>query len=415
LISNILLVGGLCILLGAPAIAQEQQLVGRLKASSDEQVAPAPPTAADQSGKATAPAQPEQTTTPAQGRTQTQPQEKKEEKHAPRGAFVAAPIPISSPAIGSGVVLAAGYIFPFRKNDKVSPPSVVGAAGLFSNNGTRGFALLAQLYFKGDKYKLTSAYAQGNINYDLYGPGVLSGLKLPLKQTGEAFLGEFLRRVGWKFFLGPRFIRGDSFLTVRPNSVGNFPLPPNLGIHTTLTSLGAELTRDTSTNRFYPTDGTFFTFTSDFFSQTLGSKYSFQTYRTSFVKYWGLSENQVLAYNAFACATGGSPPFYGNCIYGANNELRGYTAGKYFDRFMLATQVEYRRTLPYRFGFVLFGGVGEAIPGGDQFLFKNNQFLPAGGGGLRFNLSRKYHVNLRADIAQGTDGHTFAMGIGEAF
>jgi len=27
------------------------------------------------------------------------------------------------------------------------------------------------------------------------------------------------------------------------------------------------------------------------------------------------------------CGTGGEPPFYGNCIYGMNNELRGYQAG----------------------------------------------------------------------------------------
>jgi len=37
------------------------------------------------------------------------------------------------------------------------------------------------------------------------------------------------------------------------------------------------------------------------------------------------------------------------------------------------------------------------------------------GVGLRFELNKKYHVNLRADIAQGRDGHTFSMGIGEVF
>ena len=46
---------------------------------------------------------------------------------------------------------------------------------------------------------------------------------------------------------------------------------------------------------------------------------------------------------------------------------------------------------------------------------QSGHFLPAGGGGLRFELSKKYHVNLRADIAQGRDGHTFGMGVGEAF
>jgi hypothetical protein len=65
-------------------------------------------------------------------------------------------------------------------------------------------------------------------------------------------------------------------------------------------------------------------FSSDFFAQALGSKYGFQSYRFTFSKYGSLSEHQVLAYNLFLCGTGGSPPFYGNCIYGANNELRGY-------------------------------------------------------------------------------------------
>jgi len=311
-------------------------------------------------------------------------------------------------------VLAAGYIFPFSKADKISPPSVIGAAGLFTNNDSRGFAVGGELYFKENKYEIVAGFAHGNINYDLYGSGSFTGLKLPLLQTGEGFLAEFLRRIGWKFFLGPRFLTGRSFLAINTSS-SPIPLPPDIGLHTTLTAIGVRLSRDTTINRFYPTNGMLFTFTSDFFSQTLSSKYSFQSYRTSFSKYWGLSKKQVLAYNGFFCATGGKPPFYGNCIYGTNNELRGYTAGKYFDRYMLATQLEYRLVLPLRFGVVAFGGAGEVIPGGDQLLFRNNNFLPSGGGGLRFELSKQYHVNLRADIARGKDGHTFSMGICEAF
>jgi outer membrane protein assembly factor BamA len=210
---------------------------------------------------------------------------------------------------------------------------------------------------------------------------------------------------------------GNSFITVRPNNVLNFPIPPDVGLHTTLRSVGARLTRDTRPNHFYPVSGTFFTFTSDFFSQDLGSKYSFQSYRSQFDKYWSLGKKQVFAYDADFCGTAGKPPFYGNCIYGTNNELRGYTAGRYFTRYTLATQLEYRLVLPKRFGLVVFGGLGGVIPGGSQLTqrVQNSHFLPSGGGGLRFELSKKYHVNLRADIAQGRDGHTFGMGVGEAF
>lgn len=351
----------------------------------------------------------------ASAQSDTQPKKKK--KLGGRGAFVVAPLPISSPAIGTGIVPILGYIFPFSTKDKVSPPSTIGAAGLFTNNGSSGFAVGGQLFLRENTYEITSGFAHGNVNYDIYGTGTETNLKLPLEQTGEAFFGEFLRRIGWKFFVGPRFLTGRSFVTVRPNSGSNVPIPPEVGLHTNLTSLGVRLTRDTRPNHFYPIGGTFFTFTSDFFSPALGSKYSFQAYRTAFDKYWSLSKNQVIAYDANFCLTGGKPPFYGNCIYGTNNELRGYVAGRYFTRYTLATQVEYRLVLPKRFGLVAFGGVGGVLPGGSQLLqiVQNGHFLPSGGGGLRFELSQKYHVNLRADIAQGVTGHTFGLGVGEAF
>jgi hypothetical protein len=402
------LFGGLWILLNTSAIAQEQQQVPCPGTSSGRQVEASPPKAADQSEQTNAPPHPE---------TQPQDQDKEKEKRSRRGALVVAPIPISSPAVGSGIVPVLGYIFPFSMKDKVSPPSVVGVAGFITDNGSRGFAVGGQLYLKENRYRISSGFARGNVNYDIYGHAAAAGLRLPLKQTGEAFFAEFLRRVGWKFFTGPRFVTGHSFLTVRPNGATNFPIPPEVGLHSTLTAIGAQLTRDTSLNRFYPTEGTFFTFTSDFFSDALGSKYSFQSYKTTFSKYLSLSGKQVLAYNAFFCATGGSPPFYGNCIYGTNNQLRGYTAGQYFTRYVLATQLEYRLELPKRFGLVAFGGVGGVIPGGSQLsqTLESSHFLPSGGGGLRFQLDKKNHVNLRADIAQGRNGHTFGLAIGEAF
>ena len=304
------------------------------------------------------------------------------------------------------------YIFPFSTRDKISPPSIIGMAGLVTDNDSRGFAVGGKLYLRQNTYQIMAGYANGNLNYDIYGIRIARGL--PLKQTGKAVVGEFLRRVGWKFFAGPRFFYGNSFITLNPSKGSMVPIPPDLGLSTTLTALGVRLTRETMLNRFYPKDGTFFSFTSDFFSQDLGSKYGFESYRTTFDKYWGFGERQVLAYNAYFCATGGQPPFYGNCIYGTNSQLRGYKAGQYFTQYMMASQLEYRLVLPKRFGAVAFGGIGEVVPGKVQ-IYGSQHFLPGGGGGLRFQLSRQHHVNLRADFARGKDGHTFSMGVGEAF
>lgn len=339
----------------------------------------------------------------------------KESSH--RGSIVVAPLPISSSAIGTGLVPILGYIFPFNKNDKESPPSTIGAAGLITNNGSRGFGVGAQLFLKQDSYEITVGYVHGNLNYNLYGVGFIAGqqgLKLPLQQSGQLFRGEVLRRVGWKIFIGPRFLYGSSILTVRPSNEQTPPPPSDLGVQTNLTALGFRVVRDTRPNRFYPTTGTKVDFTSEFFAKALGSKFSYQSYKFYFDKYWSLSRTQVLAYDLFVCNTGGDPPFYGNCIYGASNELRGYTAGQYLDRHMFATQLEYRLSLPKKFGLAGFGGVGEVFPGESQ-LFRSNQLLPGVGGGPRYQLSSKYHLNLRADFAKGRGSWTWSMGVGEAF
>src|ERR1700704_842651 len=117
-----------------------------------------------------------------------------------RGSFVIAPLPISSPALGTGIIPIVGYIFPLRRDDTVSPPSVVGVAGLATNNDSRGFAAYADLYMKEKTYRVTAGYVRGTLNYDLYGVGLIAanaGLKLPLSQSGQVLRAEALRRVGW--------------------------------------------------------------------------------------------------------------------------------------------------------------------------------------------------------------------------
>jgi hypothetical protein len=76
--------------------------------------------------------------------------------------------------------------------------------------------------------------------------------------------------------------------------------------------------------------------------------------------------------------------------------------------------LEYRLSLPWRLAAAGFAGIGEVVPGPSQIL-RSHQLLPAVGGGPRFVLSAKYHVNLRTDFAKGKDSWTWSMGVGEAF
>jgi hypothetical protein len=81
-------------------------------------------------------------------------------------------------------VPVAGYIFLFEEKSKHREPSVVGAAGLITDNGARGWAVGSA------RYEIEAVYARGNIGYNLYGSGFANGnagLKLPLEQAADLF------------------------------------------------------------------------------------------------------------------------------------------------------------------------------------------------------------------------------------
>ncbi|HYK36596.1 hypothetical protein [Alloacidobacterium sp.] len=185
-------------------------------------------------------------------------EEKKKEKgkkadHA--GSFVVAPLPIVSPALGAGIIPILGYITPIPAKDRAVEPSVMGAGGLITNNGSLGFGLGADLYLKQARYELESVYAHGNIDYNLYGEGFVNGnagLKLPLEQSGQILFFKLLRRIPWDIYAGGRFVTGGSFITLKPTLGKIPPIPPDIGLHTDLRALGMEVWRDSRPNRFYP-------------------------------------------------------------------------------------------------------------------------------------------------------------------
>ena len=339
-----------------------------------------------------------------------------DEKKNRKGEIVVAPFPISNPALGSGLVLVGGYLFPLSKKDEISPDSMVGGGSFYTSNGSWLWGAGTKLYLKQDRFRLTAFYGQGQLHYDLFGIGNSAGnegLSVPIHQGGKALLLETLIRIKGKLFVGPRYqwrglnaqVKGDK-------------LPPEFNIDpgelkSTSSSLGFHLQHDLRDSQFYPTTGTLTDIVGDFFQGNFGSDFSYQSYTFALNKYSSLSPRQVLAFRVFGCATAGHVPFYDLCLLGMHNDVRGYKAGQYRDRLMLTTQAEYRLELPKRFGLAAFFGVGEVAPEvGD---FNNDNLKPAGGAGIRFTLAKKNHVNLRVDYAVGMQGGGVYMGVSEAF
>jgi len=330
--------------------------------------------------------------------------------------IVVAPFPISNPALGSGIVVVGGYLFPISKGDTVSPTSMLGGGGLYTSNGSWLWGGGAKLYFKRDRFRVTAAYGRAQLQYDLYGIGNSAGnlgLSVPIDQGGKALLLESLIRAKGKLFLGPRYQWRSLDARLKGEN-----LPPAFKINpvelaSTTSAVGFHVQSDLRDNQFYPTSGTLADVVGDFFQGSFGSDFSYQSYTFALNKYSSISPRQVLAGRVFGCATDGRVPFYDLCLLGMHNDIRGYKAGRYRDRLMLTTQLEYRLTLPKRFGIAAFVGVGEVAP--TLGAFNNDNLKPAGGAGIRYTLAKKNHVNLRVDYAVGLQGGGVYMGISEAF
>src|SRR6201981_201440 len=98
-----------------------------------------------------------------------------DEKHSKRGEIVVAPFPISNPALGSGLVLVGGYLFPISKKDDESPDSMLGGGSFYTSNGSWLWGAGTKLYLKQDRLRVTAFYGQGQLHYDLYGIGNSAG------------------------------------------------------------------------------------------------------------------------------------------------------------------------------------------------------------------------------------------------
>lgn len=357
-----------------------------------------------------------QPTDPSQSSSKPQKTAKGKPKKEKRGQLVIAPIPIQSPTVGSGLILGVGYVFKLNQKDKLSPPSTIGLAAAFTSSGSRGGGLGGRLYFAENKYQTTFVLAKGRANFDFFGIGRIPGrsaVSVPLKMGGTVFFGEFLRNVWKDVFVGPRYQYRNLYTTLDgPQTPGGFEIP-SIDLKAKSVALGVHVQRDKRDSTFYPTKGSLFDVTGDFFDQALGSRREYQTYKVSYDSYHEIKKKHVLAYRGMACSATGSVPFYDLCLYGVNSDLRGYTGGQFQNRRMFATQAEYRIELRKRFGVVAFGGIGGVARRLNEF--RSDQLLPAAGAGLRFTLDKKNHINYRIDLGFGRAGRTLSIGIGEAF
>ena len=148
-----------------------------------------------------------------------------------------------------------------------------------------------------------------------------------------------------------------------------------------------------------------------YYAPGLGSDTRFDEFHLHYSRYQALSEKSVLAWEADGVLTQGDVPWSMLPLLGSDERMRGYYQGRYRDKNVVSTQLEYRRQLTWRHGIVAWVGAGTMGPSVDEL--NNGRWLPTAGVGYRFEF--KPRVNIRLDYGIGKGSSGFYFQVGEAF
>ena len=177
--------------------------------------------------------------------------------------------------------------------------------------------------------------------------------------------------------------------------------------------IGAQLVYDDRDSSLSPHRGGIFTLSTMLYDGALGSQYSFSMTELDLREYLPIVGEHVLALRFLGKVATKSPPIQKMAAIGGKYTLRGFFEGRYRDRNLLSAQLEYRAPLWWRFGGVLFAGVGEVAQTIDAFDLEGVH--PCAGFGVRFLIDPATGVNLRFDLGFSADFVSAHFTILEAF
>lgn len=322
---------------------------------------------------------------------QTAPDDPEEVVGLRNGNVIVVPVPFSSPAVGSGLALGAGYLF---KLDPDARTSVVGVGALGTEKGSEAYAALANITFGKNRWLLSFLVTDADLRYDL----IFDNIEIPLRQTAN------LAKVGLAYGVTPDLSFGASVRYLDTDVGRDFDsslaLPPKLqpDLNVELANVSLTADWDLRDDTDYPTDGV------RFYGEVMrgieldGRERRYEKLFGNLDGYVSLRDSTVLTGRATACGASEDSFFFDKCSIGSTDNFRGFNATRFLDDRTFSLQAELRQRFGKRFGGVVFGGVGWS--GEDVDAMWSNGGNVAGGLGLRYRVSRKFPVDFSVDVSR---------------
>lgn len=296
-------------------------------------------------------------------------------------------------------------MYKVNKADTISPKSLSGISAVYSTNKSYFIASFNKWYFKEDTWRGQLFFATGDQNVQFYAddidvPGFYD------YSTKTTMVNFSIQRKVIKYLYA-----GIGYAYAHYNTNYQDNVEPTSVTHTN--GLQLNMMYDTRDAVYYPTKGSKIKLRWLNYPEWFGNDVTANKILSEYNTYFPMRNGTDVLAARFAGKFGlGNIAFEQQVTIG-NEDIRGYSEGKYRGDGLMALQGEYRYNFNKRMGLVGFAGVA-TIYGSDTKSFDWGLY-PGAGVGYRYRAfkSEKFNIGLDAAVGKGDWGLYFR--IGEAF
>lgn len=335
-----------------------------------------------------------------------------------RQGFLPTPMIITGPTFGAGggvnlMFLHNNMSGTISADDHYIPPNLSGLVVAATENGTKFGGAYHLGFWKEGRVRTTSFIGYPDVNLDFYPKIAGREGHVTMNLKGPAFYQEVKVRLGHSnFFLGGNYtyVKMDS----SPEGDERHILDELLTRQFKVGGLAAILEYDSRNAIFTATEGMYAKFVAEKQAEWLGGNFDSMMYRAKIFKFIPLSDRFNLGVRFEGESVDTSSPYFRY----PSVELRGIPNKRYQGQHMMLGELELNWKVYKRWHLIGFAGSGKAF--GENKLKKKEDFTDAdwrssGGVGFRYEIARKFGLQLGADVAVGPEETAFYVTVGSAW
>lgn len=296
-------------------------------------------------------------------------------------------------------------MYNINKKDSISPSSISGGFGMYTTNKSWFLMQFNKFYFSEDRYRAVLVGGTGQFYTQFF-------IDLPAIEDfvgyGTAvnfFKAELQRRIVQHLYFGLNYVHAKLYTQITEFE--------EVEETVYLDGIGSVLSFDIRDDVYYPHKGFIANLNFTSYPEFMGNEYISNKIILDYNHFFGMRNKcNVIGARFYGGAGIGDLSFNQQFIVG-NNDIRGYTQGKYRGDQIVAIQGEYRYNPFKKLGFVGFAGVASVFSAINEV--DNGKLLPSIGTGFRYNIFPKNHLNAGMDFAAGIEDWGIYFKIGEAF